>query len=143
MPPPVDDDFSKTGGAGFSNINCKGQKRVTASASITIKPKKVIELSHVKVVANFTGVANIKIEGDGTISMKRQLNENTSSEINFQHLSYIMKPGNTYTITISGTSESFSLSDLSDCNASTGSNADVEISYGGAGKVFYNLTYNY
>ena len=136
-------DFDKTGRAGFSNINCKGQKEVTESASITIKPKKVIELSHVKVIANFTGVANIKIEGDGTKSMKRQLNENTPSEINFQHLSYIMKPGNTYTITISGTSESFSLSDLSDCNQSTGSNSEVEISYGGAGKVFYNLTYNY
>ncbi len=136
-------DFDKTGRAGFSNVNCKGQKEVTGSASITIKPKKVIELSHVKVIANFTGVANIKIEGDGTKSMKRQLNENTPSEINFQHLSYIMKPGNTYTITISGTSESFSLSDLSDCNASTGSNSEAEISYGGSGKVFYNLTYNF
>ncbi len=136
-------DFDRTGRAGFSNITCKGQKEVTGSASITIKPKKVIELSHVKVIANFTGVAIIKIEGDATKSMKRQLNENTPSEINFQHLSYIMKPGNTYTITISGTSESFSLSDLSDCNPSTGSNSEVEISYGGAGKVFYNLTYNY
>lgn len=141
-----DPDFDKTGRAGFSNVTCKGQKEVTASAFITIKPKKVIELSHVKVIANYTGKANIKLEGDGgakTITMSRQLNENTPSEINFQHLSYIMRPGNTYTITISGTGESFSISDLSDCNASNGSNAEAEIFYGGAGKVFYNLTYNY
>lgn len=141
-----DPDFDKTGRAGFSNITCKGQKEVSGSASITIKPKKVIELSHVKVIANYTGKANIKLEGDGgakTINMSRQLNENTSSEINFQHLSYIMQPGNTYTITISGADANFSLSDLSECNTSSGSNAEVEISYGGSGKVFYNLTYAY
>lgn len=141
-----DPDFDKTGRAGFSNITCKGQKEVSGSASITIKPKKVIELSHVKVIANYTGKASIRLEGDGgakTINMSRQLNENTPSEINFQHLSYIMRPGNTYTITISGAGESFSLSDLSDCNPSNGSNAEAEIFYGGAGKVFYNLTYNY
>lgn len=141
-----DEDFEKTGRAGFTKSSCSGENKVSGASSIMITPKRNMELSYVKVVSENTSLANVTInsnDGQKAVQMrKRQLNPGIS-EINFEHLGYVMKIGTTYTITISAADDAFSLSDLSGCNSGSGSNDAVDVSYGGAGKVFFNFVYKY
>jgi hypothetical protein len=147
-PPPKQEDynFEHTGKAGIKGKKCDDVKEIKSNASITIQPKKPIELSYFRVYSTATCKVKIVITSDGGESPKkleRSVNAGISSELNFQTLGYVMKPGVTYTITVSPSGSEFGLLDLSGCNTGTGSNNDIIVNYGSEGKAFFDLTYEY
>jgi len=138
-------ELDRTGRAGLKNSKCPGVSVVQTPTYIKITPKKLIEIAYFKVFATETTKAVITLTSDGgekPVQMRRQLNAGTISEINFQDLGYLMKPGYTYTITVAPGDSSFGAEDLS-CQSGSGSNNDVTIEYGGAGKIIFDISYKY
>ena len=122
---------------------CKSASVIPGPFKFTIKPKVDIELQNLKVIGVSNWDALITIEGgDSKITISNEQVVPSNCELSLRNNQGRLKAGEIYTITITSTTSTASLVDLSKCDGAISSNQHITI-IGTGSNVVYSISYKY